>query len=354
MRTIPERYQSILLKLATPYNIGTGFYLASHNLIITNEYTIRDHLEVVVEGLAVERQLARPLFYDSYHDLAFLRTGRPLDLPAISVGTSPNPEDEILVLGQPQRGNIPLAEGLIKTTNYVHNDLSYYQHTAALGAEHSGGPLFNNQFEWLGMYVFDEQQQLHLGLPLQYIMPAVEAFESGGGQPAARCFHCHKIVFESNHTSKYCPYCSNRLLLPSDLTPYEPVGLQYTVEQIIEATGNDVRLTRRGPNTWEIEQGSAHIAISYHEESGLITGDAYLVGLSEKTDRQTLFEFLLRQNFELDNLTFSVKKDDIILSLLIFDRYLNVDTGLRSFQHLFERADYYDDVLVDEYGAHWK
>ena len=67
-------------------------------------------------------------------------------------------------------------------------------------------------------------------------------------------------------------------------------------------------------------------------------------------------EFLLRQNATTDGLTFSINPNgqDIILSLLIYDRYLNVDIGIRLFEHLFERADYYDNVLVEEYGAYWK
>ncbi len=354
MRDTAVRHQHLLLKLATPYSIGTGFYLRTHNLIITNEYTIRDHQEVVVEGLSVERQLARPIYFDSYYDLAFLRTAKPLVLPDLPMGEAITEDMPILALGQPENGELCWKEGQIRQTDYPLNDLEYVHHSATLPVEHSGGPLLDTQGRLIGLNFLDEQSGNGLALPIAYIEESIVAFSKGGGQPAARCFNCRKVVFESEHPSKYCPHCSARLLLPSDLAPYEPTGLQYTVEQIIEATGNDVRLTRRGPNTWEITQGSAKIAVSYHEESGLITGDAYLVQLPKGDDHRELFEFLLRQNYELENLTFSVKKTDIILSLLIFDRYLNVETGLRLFRHLFERADYYDDVLVDTYSAQWK
>jgi len=56
----------------------------------------------------------------------------------------------------------------------------------------------------------------------------------------------------------------------------------------------------------------------------------------------------------MEGLNFSIKEQDIILSLLIYDRYLNVDTGIQLFKHLFEKADYYDNILVEEYGALWK
>ncbi|MEZ4966384.1 MAG: hypothetical protein R2791_14175 [Saprospiraceae bacterium] len=45
---------------------------------------------------------------------------------------------------------------------------------------------------------------------------------------------------------------------------------------------------------------------------------------------------------------------DIILSLLIYDRYLNEETGQALLRTLFEKADYYDNILVEQYGATWK
>ena len=54
----------------------------------------------------------------------------------------------------------------------------------------------------------------------------------------------------------------------------------------------------------------------------------------------------------MDGMNFSVRENDVILSLLIYDRYLNVDTGMELFTHLFEKADHYDNILVEEYGAY--
>jgi serine protease Do len=31
-----------------------------------------------------------------------------------------------------------------------------------------------------------------------------------------------------------------------------------------------------------------------------------------------------------------------------------MDTGMKLFKYLFEKADYYDNILVEEYGAIWK
>jgi len=50
---------------------------------------------------------------------------------------------------------------------------------------------------------------------------------------------------------------------------------------------------------------------------------------------------------------FSISGQNIILSLLIYDRYLSEDTGQKLFKNLFDKADHYDDILVDQFGARW-
>jgi serine protease Do len=66
-----------------------------------------------------------------------------------------------------------------------------------------------------------------------------------------------------------------------------------------------------------------------------------------------VYRFLLRQNFELEGLSFYVEGQAIVLSLIIYDRYLNLETGMHLLRHLLKKADYYDNVLVEEYGARW-
>ena len=50
----------------------------------------------------------------------------------------------------------------------------------------------------------------------------------------------------------------------------------------------------------------------------------------------------------------SVKGQNIVLSLLIHDKYFNSEIGIKLFKRLFEKADHYDDILVNKYGGQWK
>jgi len=70
-----------------------------------------------------------------------------------------------------------------------------------------------------------------------------------------------------------------------------------------------------------------------------------------KTNIAAMYEFLLRQNYELEGMMFSVNNQDVILSTFIYDQYLTYETGLETLKTLFANADKYDNILLEEYGA---
>jgi serine protease Do len=161
------------------------------------------------------------------------------------------------------------------------------------------------------------------------------------------------VVFEEEINGKYCSHCGASITMISSLEVYEPIGISKTIEEMLETLDYAVELSRRGPNNWEITKGSATITISYHEKTGLIIADAFLCLLPKKNIKQ-LYEFLLKENYQNDSLTFSVKNQDIIISILIYDQYLNALTATKLLQELFIAADKYDDLLVHKFKARWK
>lgn len=72
----------------------------------------------------------------------------------------------------------------------------------------------------------------------------------------------------------------------SQIPDYEPKGIKREIEETISNLGYSINLTRRGPNSWEIINGSAKILLSYHEESGMIAGDASICSLPKEKINQ--------------------------------------------------------------------
>ncbi|MCP9235637.1 trypsin-like peptidase domain-containing protein [Lewinella sp. JB7] len=344
-----------VIQVATPYSTGTGIYLPQYDLIVTNEHVVRDTASVVVGAPGMEEQLVRVVYLDAHYDLAFLhleRAHRPDPLPlggAVTLG------DPVTAIGLHFGGDLQSETGTVTDTDHNRNGIRYLLHDARGEFTYGGGPLMDAGGRLVGVNMMDlpELPPRTLCLPVTTLEEILDAFRAGGGVPAARCFDCRTITFEAGHRLQdRCPNCGAGLTLPSLVHDPQPTGVNATIEQIITAGGHDPRLARRGPNLWNIRRGSATIQLAYHEDSGLVTGDAYLCKVPTDAGPE-LFAYLLRENARLRQLTFSTYGRDIILSLLIYDRYLSVDTALPRFERLFEQADAYDNVLVEEFGAGW-
>jgi len=345
-----------VFQVATPFSTGTGVYLPKRNLVVTNEHVVRDNATVVIGSETTAEQLATVVYLDPHYDLAFLKPATALDVPPLPLVSAPLAVGEaVIAIGQHFGHPLCIAEGKIIEVDHDHHGIGFLMHDAWQEAAHSGGPLFTTAGHLAGINMYDIQEGKGraLSLPAERLAECLTRFAEGKGRSASRCFGCREVIYEAAlNAASHCSNCGAEILLPNMLRDYAPAGVSATVEEIIKSAGHDCRLARRGPNLWSIRQGSAIIQLAYHEDSGLVTGDAYLCSLPDLPNAE-LFAFLLRENCKLRQLTFSTFGRDIVLSLLIYDRYLTVETALPRFEHLFAKADHYDDVLVKEFGTVW-
>lgn len=357
MKEVIEKFKEVVIQIATPYSTGTGFYLKEHDIIVTNEHVVRGNREAVIDGKGFDKQITPILYVDQRYDLAFLKASKHLKtLPSITLSNKKEIQEgeSVIAVGHPFGLKYTATQGIISNTNHVQNDLKYIQHDAALNPGNSGGPLINEKGNVIGVntFIIRDGNNIGFSLPVHYLEDTLASFLKGNGEVGIRCHSCSNLVFESTIDNNYCPHCGTKLELPSTSEKYEPTGVKKTIEELLEKLNYVVDLSRRGPNNWEVVQGSAKINISYHEKTGMIIGDAHLCHLP-KENIKPIYKYLLKENFEMEGLTFSVKGQDIILSLLIYDRYFNEDTGMTLIKHLLERSDHYDNILVEEFGANW-
>lgn len=356
-RTIIEQFRNVVIQIATPFSTGTGFYLKAHDLIVTNEHVVRGNKRVVIDGATFQRQIVKVLYLDPRHDIAFLKTPKEHSMPSVdlSAGEVLREGDQVITVGHPFGLKYTATQGIISNMLEKQNDIAYIQHDAALNPGNSGGPLIDSEGHVVGIntFIIRDGNNIGFSLPAKYIQNAIESYLPHYPMTAVRCHSCGNLVFDNEGEKGYCPYCGTQIVLPSAVEEYEPLGIRHTIEDLLAKLGYNVELSRKGPNSWEVFKGSARISISYHEQSGLIVGDAFLCALPRKKIKP-IYEFLLKENYTIKGLTFSVKGQDVILSLLVYDRYLNDQTGKTLFDHLFATADAYDDRLVDEFGARWR
>lgn len=357
MEEVVDIFKEIVIQIATPYSTGTGFYVSDYNLIVTNEHVVRDNSSLTIDGKGFERQIADVLYVDPKFDIAFIAA--PKSLAKLHVSLEKEDQlaegNQVIAIGHPFGLKYTATTGIISNLLHEQFGITYIQHDAAINPGNSGGPLVNLEGKIIGIntFIIKDGNNIGFSLPVNYLIDTLVAFKKGQNQPGVRCNSCLNIVFEKTVDHGYCPHCGAKIIMISDIEPYEPIGISRIIESMLAALHFNVELSRRGPNNWQITHGSAVVNISYNAKNGLNICDAYLCELpSQGIDE--IYSYLLRQNNELEGFCFSIKDQDIILSLLIYDQYLNQETGVKLFEELFTKADYYDNILVESYGAVWK
>ncbi len=354
--SITDLYNKVIIQIATPYSVGTGFYLADHDIIVTNEHVVRDNREVVIDGEFFDCQLVEVLYLDEIYDLAFLKAPRGHNIPSINIREDSELTigEVVLSLGHPFGQTYQYKEGSIEAKEFEENEILYYEHSALLSPGNSGGPLFDLEGNLVGVNTFliKSGQEIGYSLPLFKLKEALQIYNNNEGSYFVKCGDCKQVIADPEGASRRCTHCGSKVSYISHIPVYEPIGINKQIEEMLSELDHNSILSRRGPYNWEIEQGSALIHVAYHEKTGLITGDAHLCKIPDD-DVLPLYSYLLKANYELEGLSFTVKENEIILSLLIFDQYLNKLTALRLFEHLFKMADHYDNILVDNFNAKW-
>lgn len=351
-------FEDIIVQIATPYSTGTGFYLHNHNIIVTNEHVVRDNRMVVVAGKSFEKQLVPVLYLDSSIDIAFIAppSGHDMQIAELEESDTQRDGDKVLAVGHPFGLKYSATQGIVSSMYQNESGISYLQHDAALNLGNSGGPLINTSGKVIGVntFIIENGNNIGFALPASYLIKTIREFEKGKGLAGVRCQACLHVVFESQQTViRYCPHCGKKITMISAIEDYEPFGITKIIEEVLDESGFHVALSRRGPDNWEISKGSIRIRIAYYEKNGLITADVTLCTLPDNQLKE-LYQFLLKENYRIEGLSFSVNEQDIMLSLLIFDQYLHKDTLKKLFSHLIHTADEYDDLLEERFQARKK
>jgi serine protease Do len=352
---IINSFKPIIIQIATPQGTGTGFFLKDYKLIITNNHVIQDNNEVIIGGKLFPQQSAPVYFADPKYDIAFIKSPDSIEFPDIKLGTAHpvNDGDKVIAIGHPYGLNYTATEGIVSKAKRLHNGLNYIQIDAAINPGNSGGPLVNDSGEIIGINTFIISGGTNLGfaLPVNYLTESLEEYKEHSGSVAVRCPSCMNIITEQNIDGEYCPFCGSKVELPvkKDDAEYKPVGVNLIIENILTELGKDVKLARRGQYTWEIKEEKTKIILNYGE-NGFIVGDAMLCRLP-KMNIGLVYEYLLKENYNLDNVFFSVNKQDVFMSMFIFEQYIVPETAKNIIKDLFEKGNFYGKELIEKFGC---
>lgn len=162
--------------------VGTGFVVDASGLVATNLHVIEGSSDIRVKLYKdpVEYPATVIVAYDEKHDLALLRIKPAKPLPALRLGDSSavSAGDRIYAIGNPLGVfDYSITDGLISQVRRLSDDLTILQISAAISQGSSGGPLFNQFGEVIGVTtaIIMQGQAINLAMPTNYLRPMMKS-----------------------------------------------------------------------------------------------------------------------------------------------------------------------------------
>ena len=156
---------------------GSGFVV--HGGQIATNYHVIDNMWIGSAKLVGKEKIypiEAILDSDKEHDLAVIKVGG-IDVPALALGDSDTVQigDKVYVVGNPQGLEGSFSDGIISA---IRGDSTNqrFQMTAPISQGSSGGPVFNERGEVIGVSyaTFRSGQNLNFAIPVSYLKPMIK------------------------------------------------------------------------------------------------------------------------------------------------------------------------------------
>ena len=135
---------------------GSCFYLKSHDLFVTNYHVVSGFHEVAIHDNDRNPYLARVVLVNPALDIALMvADGDFSQLPELSLAADDALEigGKVSVAGYPYGMPFTVTEGSVSSPKQLMDGKYYIQTDAAVNPGNSGGPIFNENNEVVGVTV---------------------------------------------------------------------------------------------------------------------------------------------------------------------------------------------------------
>jgi S1-C subfamily serine protease len=162
-----------VVSVRTEHSLGTGFVVSGDGLVASNLHVIAGNSHITVT-LADHREydVVEIFSGDRERDLVIMRI-EAQKLPVLALGDSNaiHPGDAIVAIGHPLGLEDTVSNGLVSAIRKLDDDLTVLQISAPIAPGSSGGPIFNDRGEVIGVAtaIMMGGQNLNFGVPIAYV-----------------------------------------------------------------------------------------------------------------------------------------------------------------------------------------
>ena len=147
-----ERDESVISSTST----GSGFFVASDGLILTNSHVVEDAKEIFVTTSSGDRLAARIIAQSRSTDLALLKVPYANSaFLSLASANSASIGDDVFTVGYPSPALLgheaKYSEGVINSLSGIQGDATFFQISAPIQPGNSGGPLIDRHGNVIGI-----------------------------------------------------------------------------------------------------------------------------------------------------------------------------------------------------------
>ena len=163
MQTLSEQLGAAIVVVKTPSGQGTGWFCHPDGYVVTNQHVIAGEQSITITARMREKdRLGKRVFrnvklvaLNQHVDLALLKIEEDLDIqiPQLYIGDSTTLKEgeKVFTIGNPMGLELSIAQGIISKVNRNLDGRLYVQTTAPIAPGNSGGPLFNERGQVVGV-----------------------------------------------------------------------------------------------------------------------------------------------------------------------------------------------------------
>ena len=340
-----------IFEIITASGAGTGFYLESADLIVTNFHVIAGNREVAVKDQSQARHLAKVIFVNPFADLAFLRSTASGSLGhgiRLQPGVSVQSAQKVYIHGYPLGLPYTVTKGIVSSARQQMGSRYYLQTDAAINPGNSGGPMLTADGVLLGVTTskFVDSENVGFGILSADVIEELDDFEGEGDYYRVRCDSCRALIVDEE---AFCGNCGHTI----DKSVYDvfnPSQFARFIEAALARLEMNPVLARAGRDAWQFHQGSAEIQIFVSDQTYLIAHSS--INRLPRQNLRDLYEYILSRPVAPYSL--GVSDDHVFISYRVHISDIFSTHSDRIGDELTDlaiKADEIDNYLVDQYGC---
>lgn len=342
----------LIFKITHAGGSGSCFYLKEYNLFVTNYHVVSGFHSVAVHDNNRNSYVGKVVLVNPSLDIALLAVeGDFSSLETVSLANDDSLSigGRVTVAGYPYGMPFTVTEGSVSSPKQLLDGKYYIQTDAAVNPGNSGGPIFNDHNEIVGVTVSKMTNADNMGFgirveALRKLLGFVGDLDRSLFQ--VQCDGCDELICEEE---EFCPSCGDKL--PDDIfTEREQSQLSIFCERAIREMGVNPIVARNGYDAWKLHKGSSEIRIFVYDNSYLFAVSP--INLLPKKDVEPVLNYILGEDLAPYKLGLDGRQIYMVYRIHLSDlSETSEDEICANLVNLAVKADDMDNMMVERFGC---